>query len=313
MTLLTAPATTATGTDPASLATTVKHVAGMLWYEMLSAMDATTGADSTLGPGADDFQSLFNWNIAENDFGKYDDQLAAAATAQLSHHATAASAAPADLSGILGTPVPSLLGALGGFPAQTGVPAAAALPSVSATTDSTTAAPTTAAALLPKASAYAQELWPQITAAAQQLGVPPVAILAQSALETGWGQSAAGNNFFGIKAAPGQPATMRNTTEMEDGVLTPQSAAFRDYASPADSIADYVNLIQSGYQPALGQNSVAGYANTLQSAGYATDQNYAAKILAISQSPLMRQVLQTLPPTQPEPTSPKQTSLAIPE
>lgn len=289
MTILTAPATTPTGTDPASLATTVKHVAGMLWYELLSQMDSTAGDSSALGPGASDFQSLFNWNIAENDFGKYDSQLADAATAQLTHHATQTT--PDSLSGILGTPVPSLLGALTPIP----VPA-----DLTDSTPSTAipAAPATSAAtgpLLPRAMAYAQQLWPQITAAAQKLGVPPVAILAQSALETGWGQSAAGNNYFGIKAAPGQPATTRPTHEMVDGVLTTQSAAFRDYQSPSASIDDYVSLIQSAYQPALNQNSVAGYARTLQSSGYATDQNYAAKILAVSQSPVMRQVLQNLP------------------
>jgi flagellar protein FlgJ len=296
MTILTAPATTPTGTDPASLATTVKHVAGMLWYELLSEMDAT-GDTSSLGTGAVDFQSLFNWNIAQGDFGKYDSQLANAATAQLTHH----DITPDSLSGILGTPVPSMLGALTSFPVPPDLTDSTAIPSAPAPSGAS-------GPLLPRAMAYAQQLWPQITAAAQKLGVPPVAILAQSALETGWGASAAGNNFFGIKAAPGQPATNRPTHEMIDGVLTAQTAAFRDYQTPSAGLADYVNLIQSAYQPALNQATVAGFAQTLQSGGYATDQNYAAKILAISQSPLMQQVLQTLP------TLPNgQTSDVIPE
>lgn len=294
MTILTA-ATPSTATDPASVAATVKHVAGMLWYEMLSALDSTAGDSSSLGTGATDFQSLFNWNIAQGDFGKYDSRLAAAATAQLTHNA-----APMEsLSGILGTPVPSMLGALTSLPVPADLTDSATIQSAAAAP----ATPDVTGPLLPRATAYAQQLWPQITAAAQKLGVPPVAILAQSALETGWGAAAGGNNLFGIKAAPGQPATTRPTHELVDGVLTAQSAAFRDYETPAASVADYVNLIQSAYQPALGQNSVAGFANTLQSGGYATDQNYAAKILAISQSPLMRQVLQTLPQSAPRQTS----------
>jgi flagellar protein FlgJ len=300
MTILTATATAATSSDPASLAATVKHVAGMLWYEMLSELDATGGDSSALGPGAADFQSLFNWNIAQGDFAKYDSKLTDAATAQLSHQANA----PDSLSGILGTPVPSMLGALTSLPVPADLTDSAAIASRSAAPDlAATSGAGAAGPLLPRAQAYAEKLWPQITAAAQKLGVPPVAILAQSALETGWGAAAGGNNLFGIKAAPGQPATTRPTHELVDGVLTAQSAAFRDYQTPAASVADYVNLIQSAYQPALGQNSVAGFANTLQSGGYATDQNYAAKILAISQSPLMRQVLQTLPQSAPKQTS----------
>jgi len=294
MTILTAPATTSTGSDPAALTTAVKHVAGMLWYEMLSELDATSGDSGALGTGADAFQGLFNWDIAQSDFGKYDSRLAAAAVAQMSHQPEAADALSEE-SGVSGAPVPSMLGIMPSL-------------SVSGTASSTAAqpaagAPAASAPVLPRAEAYAQQIWPQITAAAQKLGVPPVAILAQSALETGWGAAAGGNNLFGIKAAPGQPATTRPTYEMVDGVLTPQTAAFRDYETPSASIDDYVNLIQTTYQPALGQNSVAGFAQTLQSGGYATDQNYAAKILAVSQSPLMRQVLQTLPAGEAKQTS----------
>jgi len=296
---VTAPAAAATASDkasqPASLAATVKHVAGMLWYEMLTEMDATGADTGALGTGAAAFQSLFNWNIAQGDFGKYDTRLADAAVKQMSPGSAAD-----DLSGVLGTPVPSMLGLMTSFPVPADVTDAAAMPPAAAPAAD---APAAAAALLPRAEAYARQVWPQIAAAAQKLGVPPVAILAQSALETGWGTAAGGHNLFGIKAAPGQPATTRPTLEMVDGVLTPKTAAFRDYDSPAASIDDYVSLIQTAYQPAMGQNSVAGFARTLQAGGYATDQNYAAKILAISQSPLMRQVLQTLPSPGPVQTS----------
>ncbi len=82
---------------------------------------------------------------------------------------------------------------------------------------------------------------------------------------------------------------------MVDGVLQAQTASFRDYSSPTASVADYVGLIQSGFQSAVGQTSVAGFAQTLQANGYATDRSYAAKIVGIAQSPLMQHVLAALP------------------
>jgi flagellar protein FlgJ len=167
-----------------------------------------------------------------------------------------------------------------------------AVPAAAVPADSTAPPPTGAA--LNRAVAYAKQLWPQISAAAQTLGVSPVAILAQSALETGWGAAAAGNNVFGIKASQGEAGTARPTHEMVGGVLQAQTASFRDYASPAASVSDYVGVIQAGFQSAIGQTSIAGFAQSLQASGYATDQNYAAKIVGIAQSPLMQQVLSTL-------------------
>jgi flagellar protein FlgJ len=113
-------------------------------------------------------------------------------------------------------------------------------------------------------------------------------------LETGWGNAAPGNNLFGIKAVDGEPSTSRATHEVVDGVMTPQTASFRDYPSTAASVSDYIGQIQAGFQGALGQSTVNGFAQALQQAGYATDTNYAAKIVSIAQSPLMTQVLQTI-------------------
>ncbi len=141
---------------------------------------------------------------------------------------------------------------------------------------------------------FAKSVWPQITQAAQALGVPPVAVLAQTALETGWGAAAPGNNIFGVKASGGESGTMRDTHEVIDGVLTSQAASFRNYSNLADSISDYVGLIQFGFSAATGQSTVAGFAQALQAGGYATDMNYASKIVNIAQSPLMAQVLQAI-------------------
>jgi flagellar protein FlgJ len=68
---------------PASVAGTVRHMAGVLWDNMLSEMNKSGLDSSTLGPGGDQFQSLFMWNIAQNDFSSYDTQLVQAALKQL--------------------------------------------------------------------------------------------------------------------------------------------------------------------------------------------------------------------------------------
>jgi flagellar protein FlgJ len=297
-------ATPATTQAPGAVAATVKHMAGILWYEMLSDMNASGLSDDTLGTGGSDFQSMFLWNLAQNDFGKYDTKLNDAAVVQLgTGQSTAGTGAPDTSAGAgmieaAGGGAPIALSAVAAF-AQAQAAAQAASPApgtawvnAAGATGDHAAVP---AQLLDRAKTYAQKLWPQISAAAQTLGVSPVGILAQSALETGWGAAAAGNNYFGIKASPGQASTARPTHEVVNGVLQAQTASFRDYASPDASVADYVDVIKAGFQSAIGQSSVAGYAQTLQDNGYATDQSYAAKIVSIAQSPMMQQVLQSLP------------------
>jgi flagellar protein FlgJ len=295
-------------------------MAGMLWDEMLSELNQTGFSSDALGTGGGDFQSMFLWNVAQNDFGKYDTQLTDAAVAQLgggAHGAAGSAAGSTAAAAAAIVPGASMAGAAPSLPSS-GLPASAAIAAVLATASpapaaapgTTTGASTGASTgatgenasgqnltgpTLDRAVAYAKQVWPQVSAAAQTLGVSPVAILAQSALETGWGAATAGNNFFGIKAAPGEGGTSRPTHEVVDGVLQAQTASFRDYSSPTASVADYVGLIQSGFQSAVGQTSVAGFAQTLQANGYATDRSYAAKIVGIAQSPLMQHVLAALP------------------
>lgn len=141
--------------------------------------------------------------------------------------------------------------------------------------------------------AFVQELWPHAERAAARLGIAPEVLLAQSALETGWGRHviAAGNgasshNLFGIKA-DGRwegPRVQVNTLEYVDGIPEQQRAAFRAYDDPAQSFADYVDFLHQNprYREALAQAPDAeGYLRGLQAAGYATDPAYADKILAI--------------------------------
>jgi len=273
------PVAQRTSAEKPGIAATVQHMTGMLWYQMLSAMNANGLSPETLGTGGDNFQSMFLWNVAQNDFGKYDTGLTAAATRQLGGGA----AAPAAEAPEIATPLAQIL------------PSAEPAAEVQMMAMQPAAAVAAGSGdLISQAKSFAKTIWPQITQAAATLGVPPLAVLAQTALETGWGASANGNNLFGVKAVDGEAGSNRATHEMVDGVLTPQTASFRDYGSAADAVNDYVGLIHSGYQSAAGQATVAGFAQALQAGGYATDQSYAAKIVNIAQSPLMVQVLQAI-------------------
>jgi len=139
---------------------------------------------------------------------------------------------------------------------------------------------------------FIQKILPHAQKAAKQLGTDAGVLVAQAALETGWGKSMTQThgknsfNAFNIKADTrwqGDTVTVP-TLEFEQGVAVKQQAAFRRYPSLSDSFADYVNFIQhnSRYEKAIQQASDPdAYIQALQDAGYATDPHYAEKIQSI--------------------------------
>lgn len=145
-------------------------------------------------------------------------------------------------------------------------------------------------------------IWPHAQSAARELGVDARALVAQAALETGWGrrQIAHGDgrsthNLFGIKATAwsGDRATTA-THEYVGGVRRSETASFRSYASPAESFADYVRLLKRTprYQKALQAGTdVRRFAQGLQQAGYATDPAYASKIARIAGGPTIERAV----------------------
>jgi len=149
---------------------------------------------------------------------------------------------------------------------------------------------------------FVKEIWHHAQKAARELGVDARALVAQAALETGWGKHAikreggrSSHNLFGIKATgwQGERATAQ-THEYRNGVRQNERAAFRAYSSVADSFADYVKLIKHNprYQQALQSGgNVREFATALQQAGYATDPSYAKKINAIANGPILKQIL----------------------
>lgn len=168
-----------------------------------------------------------------------------------------------------------------------------------------------AAQLLPGGDpvGFVRALAPHAEQAAKQLGVSVRALLAQAALETGWGKhlprhgdGGSSNNLFGIKAGGnwGGDKVSVPTLEYENGVAVRRRDHFRAYDSPAESFADYARLLADSprYAPALGQGeNVAGFARALVRGGYATDPAYAAKLTAIANSPQMREALAALRPS----------------
>ena len=152
----------------------------------------------------------------------------------------------------------------------------------------------------PHAEDFVDDLWPHAQQAGNQLGVDPQVLIAQSALETGWGQHLrkldngdSSYSLFGIKAdSRWQGKTVSvSTLEFRDGTMQREQAQFRAYDSVAEAFRDYVAFIQDNprYQQALEHGYDAdAYARELQQAGYATDPDYAAKIQRVRNSELLQ-------------------------
>lgn len=156
------------------------------------------------------------------------------------------------------------------------------------------------------AAEFAKDVWPHVKRVARALDVAPVAILAQAALETGWGKhvmpnSDGGNSFnlFGIKAGSGWSgdAVSRNTLEFDNGVAKRETARFRAYKDIAGTFDDYAEFIGGNprYADVLNRGSdLQGFARALQAGGYATDPAYAEKITRVAESPLMKKIVNGL-------------------
>lgn len=140
---------------------------------------------------------------------------------------------------------------------------------------------------------FIDQVLPYAKAAARQLGVNPLALIAQAAMETGWGkrmvrdaQGNSSNNLFNIKAnsAWGGGAVEVSTLEYKNGTPRKELAQFRQYNSIADSFNDYVNLLKNSprYQAALSvAEDAKQFLHELHGAGYATDPLYSQKIIGL--------------------------------
>jgi len=142
---------------------------------------------------------------------------------------------------------------------------------------------------------FVQKLQFSAKKAAKELGVDAQVLLAQAALETGWGKNInqldggkSSFNLFNIKANSGWKGKQAvvNTLEFNHGVARQEKAKFRAYDNYEASFADYVQFIKQTprYHKALEQgHDAAQYMHELQAAGYATDPKYADKVMRVYQ------------------------------
>lgn len=159
----------------------------------------------------------------------------------------------------------------------------------------------------PQSFSSAQEfvdyLYPAAKNVEDETGIDARFLLAQSALETGWGKHMIRQsddqhsyNLFGIKADSrweGDSVDI-TTTEYREGVAMKEKAAFRSYGSYEESFRDYVDFIQSNdrYSEALDvMEDPKKFVEELQKAGYATDPKYSEKVNRIFNSDLLQSAL----------------------
>lgn len=151
---------------------------------------------------------------------------------------------------------------------------------------------------------FVDRVLPYAIEASRQLGVPADFMVAQAALETGWGRAeiryADGRpsyNVFGIKAGGNWNGAVAEavTTEYVDGVAQTRTERFRAYGSYAEAFADYARLLGSNrrYAGVVASADGVSFARELQRAGYASDPEYATKLGRVLTSPALRTALAT--------------------
>ncbi|EKT62236.1 flagellar assembly peptidoglycan hydrolase FlgJ [Providencia burhodogranariea] len=129
-------------------------------------------------------------------------------------------------------------------------------------------------------------------AASQKSGISHFLILAQAALESGWGrreilttEGENSHNVFGIKASKSWEGPITNimTTEVINGKSVKMRDNFRVYGSYEEAIADYINLLTENprYQKVKQAQSPEIAARRLHQAGYATDPSYSDKLVSL--------------------------------
>lgn len=141
--------------------------------------------------------------------------------------------------------------------------------------------------------AFHERLGAHAEEASRATGIPAKFMLGQAALESGWGKreiraadGSASHNLFGIKASGNWKGKVVEavTTEYVNGQPQTRVEKFRAYDSYADAFRDYAKLLHNNprYQGVIANaQSVEGFAQGLQRAGYATDPLYAAKLTRI--------------------------------
>lgn len=135
---------------------------------------------------------------------------------------------------------------------------------------------------------FIASLAPAARASAARTHIPASFVVAEGALESGWGTSrlaAEGFNLFGVKADASWhgPVLTMPTREYLSGQWLMAPASWRKYDDWLGSITDHASFLLANprYQPAFECTSGTAFAEAIAKAGYATDPQYAAKIVSI--------------------------------
>ncbi len=139
---------------------------------------------------------------------------------------------------------------------------------------------------------FVKTMKPYAEKAAKALGIDSNVLIAQAALETGWGKKVIQNsvdsshNLFNIKADRSWQGDKiaKNTLEYHDNIAVTENAAFRSYNNYEESFSDFVRFLNQNprYERALQQTeSSESFIKGIHSAGYATDPNYTSKVMSV--------------------------------
>ncbi|NOU77195.1 N-acetylmuramoyl-L-alanine amidase [Paenibacillus sp. LMG 31458] len=126
---------------------------------------------------------------------------------------------------------------------------------------------------------FIYQLAPAAQADMREFGIVASVTIAQAILESGWGRSALGNNLFGIKGSGQQQITQ----EFINGEWIQIVDGFRVYDSWCDSVRDHSLLLihNPRYANVIHERDYRCASQELQRAGYATDSQYADKLIRI--------------------------------
>jgi peptidoglycan hydrolase FlgJ len=273
--------------SPAALHAVAQQVDALFLQMMLKSMrDASAAAGEGDSNEMGMYQDMFDKQIALTMSQHQDLGLGSLLTRQIAARAAAGGATPAP-------------------PDDHAAPRPPAAPSSAAPAPApATSAPPTS--MTQSAEEFVDQVLPSIRTAAQALGLNPLVLLAQAALETGWGKrmarTADGNpslNLFGIKAddAWAGARAAANTVEYAGGVATQRQAAFRAYGSIEESVSDFANLLKNSpryrHAAAAGPDAQA-YVDGIGRSGYATDPEYAAKLNDILHGSTLRAAVKSI-------------------
>jgi flagellar protein FlgJ len=279
--------------SPAALHAVAQQVDALFLQMMLKSMrdaNAAAGVEDSNEMGM--YQDMFDKQIALTMSQHQDLGLGSLLTRQIAARAAAGGAAPAPADEHT--------------PPRAGTASAAAPTSTAPASSAAPAAPAPPTSMTQSVGEFVDQVLPSIRTAAQALGLNPLVLLAQAALETGWGKrmarTADGNpslNLFGIKADDTWvgPRAAANTVEYAGGVATQRQAAFRAYGSIEESVNDFANLLKNSpryrHAAAAGPDAQA-YVDGIGRSGYATDPEYAGKLNDILHGSTLRAAVKSI-------------------